>query len=133
VGREFELAQLLGLVTASAGGARAMLAVVEGEAGTGKTRMLDEGAVRSRLEGALAATVRAVPADRAEPGGGIIALARGLLDGRGLAAAAPGAIAAFAARIGEWQDRFPGVRRSPAGLQRRTARRSLCGRRPQPR
>jgi DNA-binding SARP family transcriptional activator len=118
VGRAVELAQLLGLVTASSGGARAVLAVVEGEAGTGKTRMLDEGAVRSRLEGALAATVRAVPADRAEPGGGIIALARGLLDGRGLAAAAPAAIAAFAARIAGWQDRFPGAREgSPLPLQ----------------
>jgi DNA-binding SARP family transcriptional activator len=108
VDRDAQLAQLLHLLGVSAGGSRGLLVVVEGEAGSGKTRLLDEAAGPARLDGALVATVRAVPADREEPGGAAIALARGgLLEGRGLAAAAPAALATFARAIPEWQDRFP--------------------------
>ncbi len=111
VGRERELAQLLEQLQASAGGSCALLAIVEGEAGTGKSRLMDEVTSRSRLDGALVAGVRGVAADRGEPHGGLMALARGgLLDGRGLAAAAAPALARFAREIAEWGDRFPAAR-----------------------
>ncbi|HET8621989.1 MAG TPA: AAA family ATPase [Gemmatimonadales bacterium] len=111
IGRASELARLLELAEGSAGGARAVLGVVEGDAGSGKSRLLDEVVSRSRLNGALVAGVRAVPADQGEPFGGLVGLARaGLLEGRGLAAAAPSAIAAFAREIPEWMDRFPAAR-----------------------
>ena len=118
VGRGGELAQLVALIGASAGGASALLAIVEGEAGTGKTRLVDEAMARARLDGALVATVRSVPTDRDEPGGGVVALARGgLLEGRGLPAAVPEALATLARAIPEWQDRFPAVRdASPSPL-----------------
>src|SRR4051812_42294284 len=48
VGRDGELARVLGLVTAAAGGAPGV-ALVSGEAGVGKTRLLDE--VGARLPG----------------------------------------------------------------------------------
>jgi DNA-binding SARP family transcriptional activator len=111
VGRDAQLTQLVDLLRGSAAGSRALLGLVEGEAGTGKTRMLDEAATRARLDGALVATARAIPADREEAGGAAIALARGgLLEGRGLAGAAPAALATFAQAIPEWQERFPGTR-----------------------
>ncbi|MGH7631110.1 MAG: AAA family ATPase, partial [Gemmatimonadales bacterium] len=111
VGRETELAKLLDLLQASAGGSRALLAIVEGEAGTGKSRLMDEVASRSRLDGALVAGVRAVVADLAEPHGGLTALARaGILDARGIAAAPASALATFARDIAEWADRFPAAR-----------------------
>ena len=106
-----ELARLLDLLQASAGGSRAMLAIVEGEAGSGKSRLVDEVAARARLDGAVVAGLRGVPADRSDPSGGVFALARGgLLEGRGVAAAQALALATFARGITEWADRFPAVR-----------------------
>ena len=57
-------------------------------------------------------------ADRTEESGALIALARSeLLEGRGVAGAALSAIAAFAAAIPEWLDRFPAARDiTPAAL-----------------
>ncbi len=108
VGRAAELGRLLDALQASVGGSRALVAIVEGEAGTGKSRLMDEVASRARLDGALVAGVRGVPADRSEPHGGLMALARaGLLEGRGLAAAAAPALATFAREIPAWADRFP--------------------------
>lgn len=51
VGREAELAELLGLLARARDG-RAHIAVVTGESGLGKTRLVDELAVRARKEGA---------------------------------------------------------------------------------
>jgi DNA-binding SARP family transcriptional activator len=118
VGRGAELARLVELVQASAGGSRAVLAIVEGEPGTGRSRLVEEVAARARLDGAVVATVRGVPADRTDPHGGVIALARGgLLEGRGVTAAPAPALATFAREIGEWSDRFPAVRAlAPATL-----------------
>jgi DNA-binding SARP family transcriptional activator len=114
VGRRAELARLLDLLQISAEGNRAALAIVEGEAGTGKSRLLDEVAARARLDGGLVSQVRGVPADRSDPQGGLVALARGgLLDGRGVAAATPAALAMFAGSIAEWSNRFPAVRELP--------------------
>jgi DNA-binding SARP family transcriptional activator len=111
VGRGGELTQLMDLLQAGVSGSRAVLGMVEGEAGTGRSRLMDEVAARARLDGALVAAVRGVPADREDTHGGMFALARaGLLEGRGVPAAPAGAIATFAGRIAEWADRFPAVR-----------------------
>ncbi len=111
VGRAVQLAGLLDVLAASASGARALVAVIDGEAGTGKSRLVEEVASRARLDGAVVASVRAVPADRLEPHGGLIALARGgVLDAAGLPSASPSALAAFAREIPEWSDRFPAAR-----------------------
>ncbi|HYC30691.1 MAG TPA: hypothetical protein VEB59_00295, partial [Gemmatimonadales bacterium] len=66
---------------------------------------------RLRLEGSAVAAVRAVEADLADAWSGVRALARGgLLDARGLAGAPGGALAALAADIPEWAERFAGAR-----------------------
>ena len=118
VGRASELARLLEQLDASAGGNRARLAIVAGDAGTGKSRLLEEAVARSRLNGAVIAGVRAVRADRTEESGALFALARSeLLEGRGVAGAALSAIAAFAAAIPEWVVREPAARDiTPAAL-----------------
>ena len=88
------------------------LFVIEGDPGTGKSRLADEFVRRARLAGAIASVVRSVESDlEDEDGGGLAALAAGgLLDARGLAAANPRALAPFAARIPAWGDRFPALR-----------------------
>jgi hypothetical protein len=61
-----------------------------------------------RLEGRSVAAARAVEGDRVEPGSGVLALARGgLLDLPGTTAAPPGALAALAAVLPTWAERFP--------------------------
>jgi DNA-binding SARP family transcriptional activator len=110
VGRELDLSRLLEV----AGRCRVrhcpIAIVVEGDAGTGKTRLLEELLGRLRLDGAVVAAVRAVEADRTEPWSGVRALARGgLLDARGLVAAPGPALAAFAGEIPEWAERFGGA------------------------
>lgn len=111
VGRERELRQLLDVWTDCRTHSRAALGLVSGAPGTGRSRLLEEVLGRARLDGAAAATVRAVDADRDEPWSGVFALARGgLLDAGGVAAAAPGALATFAQRVPEWADRFPAAR-----------------------
>src|SRR5207249_4743780 len=63
VGRASELARLLGAWTACRRDRRAAVAIVEGDAGTGKTRLAEELLGRARLDGAAVAAVRAVEAD----------------------------------------------------------------------
>ncbi|HEV8265908.1 MAG TPA: AAA family ATPase [Gemmatimonadales bacterium] len=107
VGREAELERLGAVWAACRGAARAAVAIVTGDAGTGKSRLADEAIARGRLDGAAVAVVRAVEADAAESWSGVFGLASGgLLDVPGVAAAAPAALAAFAARLPEWADRF---------------------------
>src|SRR5439155_19531863 len=68
------------------------------------------------LDGARAVVVRAVDADAAEPWSGVFGVARGgLLDVPGVAAAPAAALAAFAAEVPEWAERFaPAVRAAAA-------------------
>lgn len=107
VGRERELAQLLDAWGACREGDRAALGVIEGDPGTGRTRLAEELLARARLDGATVATARAVEADANEAWSGVLALARGLdLDAPGMGSAPPTAIAAFAARLPEWAERF---------------------------
>ena len=113
VGRSLELARLGKLWAECRDERRAAVAFIEGEDGAGKTRLGEEFCARARLDGALVAVVRAVEGDFAETGSALVGLARGGLVGApGLAAAPPAALAAFAARIDEWADRFPGARQA---------------------
>jgi DNA-binding SARP family transcriptional activator len=114
VGREEELRRLLDGAARSASTGRSALLLLEGESGLGKTRLLEEALGLLRLDGVSVATARAVEGDRAEPWSGVLALARGgLLDAAGIGAASPAALAAFAAVLPDWAERFPGA--APAG------------------
>ncbi len=109
-GRGQELQRLLAAAAGSARTRRAALLVLEGDAGMGKSRLLDELLTRVRLDGVPVAAARAVEADRAEPWSGVLALARGgLLEAPGIGAAPPAALAAFAAVLPEWAERFRGA------------------------
>ena len=88
-----------------------MLLLIEGEAGVGKSRLLDEMLALLRLDGMPVASARAVEGDLADPWSGALALARGgLVEIPGVTAAPPTALAAFAHALPEWANRFPGVR-----------------------
>jgi DNA-binding SARP family transcriptional activator len=109
-GRGPDLQRLLEAAARTASLRRAVLLVVEGDAGIGKTRLLDEVLTRLRLEGTSVAAARAVEADRSEPWSGVLALARGgLLEAPGVGAAPSAALAAFAAVLPEWAEKFRGA------------------------
>ncbi len=115
VGRERQLAQVLDVWADCRAHARAALILVSGDPGTGRSRLLEEVLSRARLDGAAVAEVRAVDADRSDAWSGVFALARGgLLDARGVAAAAPTALATIAQRLAEWEDRFSASRSADA-------------------
>ena len=93
VGRNGELGRLLATWAACRAG-RLGVAIVEGDGGTGKTRLAEELAGRARLDGAVIAAVRAVEADQSDAWSGLLGIARaGLLDAPGIAAASPAALA----------------------------------------
>jgi DNA-binding SARP family transcriptional activator len=109
-GRERELGRLIDLAAGCRINRRPAAIVLEGDAGMGKTRLLEELLGRLRLEGWAVAAVRAVEADRDQPWSGIRTIGRGgLLDARGLAGAPASALAGFVAELPEWLERFPGV------------------------
>ena len=119
LGRDQELRRLLDVAARSAGARRSALLVVEGESGLGKTRLLEEMVGMLRLDGTTVASARAVQGDRSEGWSGVLALARGgLLDAAGIGAASPPALAAFAAVLPEWAERFPGASADGWGLGR---------------
>ena len=107
IGRGRELARLLEAGHAADAGQGTVALLLLGDAGSGKTRLLEEFVTRVRLAGATVARFRAVPGDLDQPGSGLLGLARGgLLDAPGLPAAPPAALAAFAAALPDWADRF---------------------------
>jgi DNA-binding SARP family transcriptional activator len=109
-GRGPELQRLLEAAAGSARSRHATLLVIEGDAGMGKTRLLDELLTRLRLDGTSVAAARAVEADRGEPWSGVLALGRGgLLEAPGLSAAPPAALAAFSKVLPDWAERFKGA------------------------
>ena len=109
-GRGKELQELLETTASAVRTRRVALLVLEGGAGIGKTRLLDELLSRFRLDGISVAAARAVEADRAEPWSGVLALARGgLLEAPGVAATPAAALAAFAEVLPEWAEKFRGV------------------------
>ena len=119
VGREAELDALWAAVTRSRTSRRAGFALVEGDAGAGRTRLSQEVMARARLDGVAVVMARAVAADATTPWAGVWGLARGgLLAAPGIAAAPAEAWSVFAARVPEWADRFgaPGATaHTPAG------------------
>ena len=116
-GRGPELQSLLQAAATSASTRRAALLVLEGNAGIGKTRLLEELLARLRLEGIAVAAARAVEADRAEPWSGVLAILRGgLLEVPGVGAAPPAALAAVAEVLPEWAEKFPGAASLPGAL-----------------
>jgi hypothetical protein len=110
VGRAAALESLMALWDAVYARAGAAVAIVDGDLGLGKTRVLEEVTGRAVLAGGTVARALAVRPDREEPGSGVLGLARGgLLDAPGVAAAAQGALGVLAERLPEWADRFPGA------------------------
>ena len=110
-GREHELSLLLAAWERCHTVRLAAVGLLEGESGVGKTRLAEEVVARARLDGAAVGAVRAVASDAHEALSGVIGLARGgLADVPGIAGAAPEALAAFATRVPEWAERFPGAR-----------------------
>jgi len=108
VGRTEALGALVDLWDTVRGGAGAAVAIVEGDLGQGKTRVLEEVTGRAVLAGGTVARALAVRPDRDDPESGLVGLARGgLLEAPGVAAAARDALGALAARLPEWADRFP--------------------------
>jgi len=112
-GRAEELARLLDEAARSARTGRAVLVLIEGDPGVGKSRLLDEMLALLRLDGTAVGAARAVEADRQDPWSGTLALARGgLIEAQGIAAAPPSALAALAAALPDWAERFPGAHAS---------------------
>jgi len=107
VGRGEELGRLLEVWDHCCQTPRASAVVLEGDSGTGKSRLLEELANRAVLSGGAVTLMRAVEGDLEDEGSGIRGLARGgLLDAPGIPGAAPEALAGFAAVLPEWGERF---------------------------
>jgi DNA-binding SARP family transcriptional activator len=93
---------------------RAGLAIVDGDPGTGKSRLLEELAVRVRQDGGAVATVRAIEADALDPLGTVRAILRGDLSRLpGIAGADAGALAALIGIDPRLRERFPGAQGTP--------------------
>lgn len=108
IGREQELKQLLALWQQCRTGGSGCAAVL-GEAGMGKSRLVEELALRAAMDGASIAVARAVESDSSEQWMGLRALARGgVLEFPGVAGGPPEALASMAGQAGEWRERFPG-------------------------
>jgi DNA-binding SARP family transcriptional activator len=117
LGRQRELATALAQWRNAKAGHLTLL-VVEAESGGGKSRFLEELAARASLDGGAAIAVRAIQADLDQPMSAGMGLARsggGLVDVAGIAGANPAALAALAAQLGEWAERFPQKTSFPAG------------------
>src|SRR4029077_6122466 len=94
VGRARELGRLVEVWTACRRDGQPALVVIDGDAGSGKTRLAEELVARARLDGAVIAAIRVVEGDQREPWTGVLALARGgVLGAPGGAAAPPAALA----------------------------------------
>ncbi|HUG28422.1 MAG TPA: AAA family ATPase, partial [Gemmatimonadales bacterium] len=114
VGREHEL-NLLATAWAEARGGRAVVTLIRGDPGTGRSRLLDELAERARLDGATVLFLRAVPADRTDRFGGLRSLAAGaLLEAPAISAAPADALGVLASALPAWAERFPGARPAEA-------------------
>ena len=124
VGRGEDLGRLLEVWDRCREKPGAAAVVLEGDSGTGKSRLLEELANRAVLSGGAVTLMRAVEGDLEDEGSCLRGLARGgLLDAPGIPGAAPEALAAFAAVLPEWEERF----RSGTGVQRQQPARAFPG------
>ncbi len=135
LGREAELGQLLEVWAVCRDQGRAALGLIEGDPGTGKTRLAEELLARARLDGAAVAMSRAVEADVNQAWSGVLAVARAApLSAPGLDEAPRAALTAFAAHIPDWAKRLgPKAQHdSPAELGRAAidVLRAVTGRQP---
>jgi DNA-binding SARP family transcriptional activator len=111
IGREGSLKELL---TQWDGCRRkgATLVMILGDAGLGKTRLLEELMLRAALEEVSLAHARAVESDREECWMGLRALVRGgIVEFPGVAGGPAEAHASLGKLAGEWLERFPGNHR----------------------
>lgn len=105
-GREEALAAVLKQWVSARNG-RLGIVVIEGEPGSGKTRLIEEVAARAALDGGICASTRAVPADLEQPHGAIRGLLRGgLLEAAGIAGAHQSALSTIGTYVSEWAERF---------------------------
>lgn len=108
IGRTSELATAMECWNGCRAHSRAAVILVEGDPGTGKTRLAEEFVERARLDGGVIVTVRAVEADLDEPWSGVLGMVDGgLLAGSGVSAADPKTVATLASMSEQWADRFP--------------------------
>ena len=111
IGRETELGELTNLWQRCRNGGPASAAIILGDAGTGKSRLIEELVLRAVMDGASVSRARAVESDSAESLNGIRTLASGrLIDFPAVAAAPEEALANLGAQLGEWLERFPATR-----------------------
>ena len=109
VGRERHLGELLRLWQHCRENGAAV-ALLLGDAGLGKSRLVEELTRRAALDGASIARARAVESDREESWMGLRALVRGgMIDFPGTAGAPREAHASLGQLAGEWLERFPGA------------------------
>ena len=98
VGRSRELEQLVETFDLVAGG-RAMGMLIGGDAGIGKSRIVEEFCDRIRLDGAVVATGMCVPADNAVPYAPVVGILRDLGRALGHPTRAAGLLSAMGGRV----------------------------------
>jgi predicted ATPase len=86
----------------------AAVALIQGDSGLGKSRLIEELVLRAALDGASVARARGVESDREESWMGLRALVRGgMIDFPGVAGGPAEAHASIGRLAGEWLERFP--------------------------
>jgi DNA-binding SARP family transcriptional activator len=107
IGRDDELQSALEALSACYSDGKSTVLLIEGDPGTGKTRLAEELLSRARLDGSVVIGVRSVASDRDTPYSGLLALCRaGMIDVPGLVGAPASALAALAESAGGWRERF---------------------------
>lgn len=107
IGRERQLGDLLALWQ-SCRETGAAVALIQGDSGLGKSRLIEELVLRAALDGASVARARGVESDREESWMGLRALVRGgMIDFPGVAGGPAEAHASIGRLAGEWLERFP--------------------------
>jgi hypothetical protein len=115
--REEALGRLVARFNRSLTTKTAQVVLVQGDFGSGKTRLLEELAARARMDGAVVVAIRAVQADRSQSGSGLIGLLEGLgPNAPGVGGASPAALAAIGRQLPEWSSRYRGAGPAPADL-----------------
>jgi DNA-binding SARP family transcriptional activator len=93
-GREGELRAVLGVLFDAFAARSPAVMIVQGDSGSGKTRLGEEVAARARLEGAAVSHIRCVPSDREVAWSAFAGMCRGgLLDASGAVKAPPESLA----------------------------------------